>query len=107
MILLTLQIDVLKKNHPEFLQTLIGIGDEVRKLPGCISYQIYQYVETDNMLCLEIEWSNDESMRTYVESKNYSIIIGAIKTFGGTPQIKLGEIIRVEHHDLLDNKYQL
>jgi len=105
MILLTIDVDVLKKNHPEFLQTLIGIGDDVRKLPGCISYQIHQDVGIDNLLCLKIEWDNDESMRTYVKSKSFSITIGAIKTFGGTPQIKLGEIVPIEHENLLDNKY--
>ena len=63
MVLLSIHVDVLKKDHSEFVQTLISIGNEVRKQPGCISYQIQQDVEAQNRLTLESEWDDNDAVR--------------------------------------------
>lgn len=105
MILLTIHVDVLKKNHSEFLQTLASIGNEVRKLPGCLSYQIHQDVETESMLSLELEWDHNDALRSYLNSRNFSITMGAIKTFCVSPIIKLGKLVHIDQQNLLDNSY--
>ena len=105
MVLLTINTDILKKNHSEFLQTLISVGKEVRKLPGCTSYQILQNLEADDSISLELEWDSHDAMRSYVDSRNFSIIMGAIKTFCMAPQIKIGQLVQVEHQNLIDKNY--
>ena len=101
MVLLSIHVDVLKKDHSELVQTLISIGNEVRKQPGCISYQIQQDVEAQNHITLESEWDDNDAVKVYINSKNFSVTMGAIKTFSISPQIKIGNMMAVDHDNFM------
>ena len=105
MVLLTITVDVLKKNHSEFFQTLISLGQEVRRYPGCVSYEVFQSLEAGNHISLELEWVSNETMRSYINSRTFSITMGAIKTFCIAPKIRIGQLAVVEHQDLINNDY--
>ncbi len=78
---LIINVDIYKKSHSELFQTLISLGHEVRKYPGCTSYEVFQSLEEINHLSLESVWVSNEALRPYIDSKTFSITIGAIKTF--------------------------
>ena len=102
MIFLTQNVKIPEIHHFEFLQTLNSIGKLVRTQTGCISYHINQNLEQNNLILLQSEWEDKESMKRYLESSKFAIVMGAMRTFSLFPEIKVGKLTSVDQKQLLD-----
>ena len=76
----------------EVVAAAIAVMNEVRKLPGCLSYVISADLEDPSVLHLFQEWQSEETYRTYaaqplVESARFGV---------GDPRMREASIQRYE-----------
>ena len=62
MILVTIRMTIPPKKHDEALKILRSTAEWSRIKPGCLSSQIYEDVQEDNVLMFEEIWRTEEDL---------------------------------------------
>ena len=87
-----IEIKIPQLKHKEFLQTMFSIISDIRLEEGCLRYRIHKDVEIEDLILLEMEWGSKDAIERHLQSKNFRIILGAMKTLLTIPVIKIRDI---------------
>jgi quinol monooxygenase YgiN len=71
---------------------MLSIISDLRMEKGCLKYKIYKDVEIEDLILLEMEWNSKDAIEQHFQSKNFRIILGAMKTLLSMPNIKIRDV---------------
>jgi len=78
MILVILRMKVPSKKRVELSQTIALLIGSIRAEKGCKRCNFYQSIEDENELCLLEEWDAQENLKTYLKSRQFRVLRGAM-----------------------------
>ena len=78
MILVIIRMKVLSKKRVELSQTIALLIGSIRAEKGCKRCDFYQSIEDENELCLLEEWDAQENLKTYLKSRQFRVLRGAM-----------------------------
>ena len=58
------------------MQTLLSMIEPTGKENGCLSYQVFENIENQNVFCLLEEWNTRKNLDLYLKSKMFGILLG-------------------------------
>ena len=62
----------------ELSQAIASLIGSIRAEKGCKRCDYYQSIEDENELCLLEEWDTQENLKTYLKSRQFSVLRGAM-----------------------------
>jgi quinol monooxygenase YgiN len=78
----------LPEKRKELVQTLLGMIEPSRKAKGCISHQVYQNLDDDNLFILLEEWQSQEDLDARLRSDQFSALLGAMNLLSEAADIQ-------------------
>ena len=78
MILVIIRMKALSKKRMELSQTITSLIGFIRTEKGCKRCDFYEGIEDENELCLLEEWDTQENLKTYLKSKQFRVLRGAM-----------------------------
>ena len=79
---------VVKTNKfDEFVKTLHSLEEDFCKEKGFAGFGVYASIEEENTYMVISEWKTNQAMEKHFNSKNYTLLIGAIRVLGETFEI--------------------
>jgi quinol monooxygenase YgiN len=83
---------VIKANKfDEFMETLSSLAKEFSKEKGCYNFGLYTSIDEENTYMVISEWKTNPAMEKHFKSKNFTLMIGAIRVLGETFEISISE----------------
>ncbi|MEJ2658966.1 MAG: antibiotic biosynthesis monooxygenase [Desulfobacterales bacterium] len=76
MVIVELMMRALPGKRIEILQTLMSRIDAIRQGKGCLSYNIYQSIEDENVFCLIKNWESREDLENHMRSDSFKVLLG-------------------------------
>ena len=76
MIIATVKLRGREKKRREILQTISGLGDQVRMIKGCFDVTSYQDINDQDTFYLVEEWQTQQALDEYLNSKLFSALLG-------------------------------
>ena len=92
MIVSSTKISVPPENLKEFLQTLHSLIGRIRHERGCVSYNLYQDVESEEAFILNGEWETKADLDNHLRSDRFGVLMGALNLLSDTPEISLNTL---------------
>ena len=84
MILAIIEMTVLPAKRKEFLQTIHGLVQSIRKEKGCIKCSACQDIEDENTICMVEGWETQKELDRYLQSDIFEVLLGT-KNFLSEP----------------------
>ena len=78
MILVIIRMKVLPEKRLELSQTIASLIGSIRAEKGCRRCDFYQSIENENQLNLLEEWDTQENFKSYLKSKSFGVLRGAM-----------------------------
>ena len=76
----------------ELRQTVNALIEPTRKDKGCLSHNVYQDIEHDNILSLVGIWENRADLNEHLCSDRFTVLMGAANLMSQPPEISIGEV---------------
>jgi quinol monooxygenase YgiN len=76
MIIATVKLRGREEKRREILQTISGLGDQVRMIKGCFDVNSYQDINDQDTFYLVEEWQTQQDLDEYLHSKLFSALLG-------------------------------
>jgi quinol monooxygenase YgiN len=92
MILATLRMIIPLDKKKETLDFLRRVAEQIRCMPGCLSFKIYHDDEEDEFLMVEELWNSQEELDRHLQSDNYRHMLLLAETASQPPEIKFQTI---------------
>ena len=92
MIVSNTKISVKPENRKELLQTLISLIGGIRHMKGCVSYNLYQEVENENVFMLIEEWETQADLDNHLRSDRFGVLLGALNLLSDTPEFRFNTL---------------
>ena len=92
MIAVRLTMKAVPEKRKELVQTLMGMIEPSRKVKGCISHNLYQNLEDDNLFILVEGWKNQEDLDIRLRSDQFSALLGAMNLLSEATDIQFSTI---------------
>lgn len=73
----------------EFLQAIQRILARSRELKGCRKCVVCHALESENDFHIMEEWDSKAELKTYVQSKDFHALRGAMKVLGQTREVRI------------------
>ena len=89
MIIITIEIDVPFEKNKEFVQTLLVILERIRMESACISCDFLKDLVVENRYRLIGKWETESDLHNHMESKEFSILRGAMSLIKNKPEIRV------------------
>jgi len=89
MILLKIEISVPLEKQKEFCQTASALARQIRKEEGCISHNWYHDLDNQETFLLIEQWDTNDHITTHLQSEQFGILSGALKTLGDQQSIQI------------------
>lgn len=89
MLMSMIQVEVKKDKRDELMNTLTALAKRFTRAQGCISFQLVQDLENENLFQLIGEWRSQEDYDKHVNSPEYEVLQGAIQILGFRPEVRV------------------
>ena len=76
MIIATIKLRGREEKRREILQTISGLGDQVRELKGCFGANSYQDINDHDVFYHVEKWQTQQDLDEYLNSKLFSALLG-------------------------------
>ena len=63
--------------------------NKLQETKGCMSNNLYQDYENENIFCLVQEWESRLLLKEYLQSMDFGVLLGAAKVLSEPVEIKL------------------
>ena len=85
----------LEKRH-ELLRACRSIMDQTRQDEDCKSSSLSQNSTNENIIVIEQTWSRWDAVKHYLQSDNFSVLLGAMKLLGKSYEIRINDSSQAE-----------
>ena len=92
MVSITIKVAVPEEKQTEFLQTGVDIVRNARNETGCLEAHIHRDLENENSFHMVMEWESQSLIESFIRSRNFSALIGAMRFLSDTPDIRFDVI---------------
>lgn len=92
MFLMTIRVTIYPEKQQEFMQTILSLLAEIRKTTVGVDYDLYRAVEENDTYCLVSKWQSQQQLHEHVQTRAFSVLLGATQVLGNTQDIKLDTI---------------
>jgi len=76
MILVKITMTARPEKRKEVMQTLLSMIEPTLQQQGCLSYQVFQNIEDENVFRLVKEWETREDLDLHMRSDSFSVLLG-------------------------------
>jgi quinol monooxygenase YgiN len=94
-------VNVSRDKRQEFIQTCDLISDPSNQNAACVNRKLYEQVKEANQFLWVEHWSDDKQMEAYLQSKRFSMLLGAISILADSNRLILLETHDWEDSDLI------
>jgi quinol monooxygenase YgiN len=94
--IITIRFTIIQNKFAEFCLTLQALQDQWNKKKGFMKSYFYRDIENDNIFCLMQEWKTREDIGVYVSSKDFDVLIGAIRLLTQSVRFKISSPLSVK-----------
>jgi quinol monooxygenase YgiN len=102
MVIIRISMSVIMEKQKEVMQTLISMIEPTIKEKGCLSYQVYQDIETRNNFSLLSEWNTREDLVHHIKSDRFGILLGIRSLLHKPPSIKIHTVSNSEGMEMVN-----
>lgn len=92
MIVFSMSVLVRSASRAEFLQSLRGLLEPTRVVPGCLGCRLYSDIENADALVLIGEWASQPELDRYLGSDACKTLIAAMELAQEPPRIRFDEV---------------
>jgi len=72
----------------EFTDSITSVSRSIRKQKGCLDFSLYRDSERENTYIVHSEWLTRQAMEKHFKTREYELVLGAIRVLGETFTIK-------------------
>ena len=76
MIIVRITMTARPEKRKEVMQTLLSMIEPTLQEKGCLSYQVFQDIEDENVFSLIKEWETREDLDHHMRSDRFSVLLG-------------------------------
>jgi quinol monooxygenase YgiN len=96
MIIVRITMNSLMEKRTEIMQTLLSMIEPTENGRGCLSCQILQDVEDQNVFSLIQEWETRKDLDNHLKSDRFSVLLGTKSLLCEPQQIEIHTVSRSE-----------
>ena len=100
MLFYQVKIHVKPSKNDEFVSRMLSFSCRIRRQKGCLSCNVYQDYETEDLFSIIGEWKTQKAMEKHFKSREFEVLIGAAKSLGETFTINTAEVYRTGGFEL-------
>lgn len=76
MIIVKITMAARPEKRKEVMQTLLSMIEPTLQEKGCLSYQVFQDIEDENVFSLVKEWETREDLDHHMRTDRFSVLLG-------------------------------
>jgi quinol monooxygenase YgiN len=76
MIIVKITMTARPEKRKEVMQTLLSMVEPTLKEKGCLSYQVFQGIEDENLFSLIKEWKTREDLDRHLRTDRFGVLLG-------------------------------
>src|SRR4030067_3624652 len=103
MIFVTLKMTVRAEKRMNFLETMRGMLEPARVERGCLSYCLYEDVESRNAFVLLEEWATQEDLERHISKDNEQRLLALMDLLSEQPELRFNTVSHTAGMDLIEN----
>ena len=88
MVTMTVIVKVKPQKREEFLQAMRSLNADPGKYEGLTRSTLYQELDDQTGFSLNYEWETQEDLDFYLDTEEFSILLGALKVLGEKSEIR-------------------
>ena len=96
MIIVKITMTAHPEKRMEVMQTLLSLIEPTLQEKGCLSYQIFQDVNDENVFSLIKEWETREDLDRHMRSHRFGVLLGTKILLTGQQNIQIHTISHSE-----------
>jgi quinol monooxygenase YgiN len=103
LILATLKMIVQPERRSDLLETMRGMLEPARVERGCLSYHLYEDVESRNAFVLVEEWETPEDLESHIRTDNQRRLLALMDLLSEQPEMRFNTVSHTAGMDLIEN----
>ena len=76
MIIVRITMTARPEKRKEVMQTLLSMVEPTLQEKGCLSYQVFQGIEDENVFSLIKEWATREDLDRHLRTDRFGVLLG-------------------------------
>ena len=76
MIIIRITMTARPEKRKEVMQTLLSMIEPTLQEKGCLSYQVFQGIEDENVFCLIKEWKTRKDLDRHLRTDRFGVLLG-------------------------------
>ena len=76
MIIIRITMTARPEKRKEVMQTLLSMIEPTLQEKGCLSYQVFQGIEDENVFSLIKEWKTRKDLDRYLRTDRFGVLLG-------------------------------
>jgi quinol monooxygenase YgiN len=76
MIIVRITMTARPEKRKEVMQTLLSMVEPTLQAKGCLSYQVFQGIEDENVFSLIKEWATREDLDRHLRTDRFGVLLG-------------------------------
>ena len=76
MIIVRITMTARPEKRKEVMQTLLSMIEPTLQEKGCLSYQVFQDIDDENVFNLISEWKTRQDLDDHIKSYRFSVLLG-------------------------------
>ncbi|MGO9378692.1 MAG: putative quinol monooxygenase [Dissulfurispiraceae bacterium] len=102
-ILVTLRMIVQPEKRRDLLETIRGMLEPVRVERGCLSYRLYEDVESKNAFILFEEWATMGDLERHITKDNQRQLLALMDLLSEKPEMSFNTVSHTAGMELIEN----
>jgi quinol monooxygenase YgiN len=96
MIIVRITMTARPEKRKEVMQTLLSMVEPTLQEKGCLSYQVFQDVDDENVFSMIKEWETREDLDRHMRSDRFGVLFGTKILLTGQQNIQIHTISHSE-----------
>lgn len=92
MVLLRAKLRISLSRRAQVVRSLTSILGPTRAIPGCVSCQLMVDSEDPNLLLLEEEWSDEDSLSVHIKADSFKVVLSSLDYASERPDLSIGTL---------------
>ena len=102
MIIVRITMTARAEKRKEVMQTLLSMIEPTLQEKGCLSYQVFQDIDDENVFSLIKEWETREDMEHHMTSDRFSVLLGTKILLTEQHNIQIHTVLHTEGNGMID-----
>jgi quinol monooxygenase YgiN len=101
------KIEIKPYKPDEFVSSMRSLLRSIRKEKGCLDFSVYRDLERENTYLVVGEWQTGQAMKKHFQTREFELLIGAIKVLGKTFAMNIAEVSKTGGFELAKEQMSL